>query len=93
MAKKQFYAVAVGKQPGIYKSWYEAEKQVNGFKGAIFRGFVYKSDAKAYMAENKPKAAHKATAAPEKTKSKGRWWLDPGYDKRLAGGAWNPEYT
>ena len=93
MAKKNFYAVAVGKQPGIYKSWYEAEKQVSGFKGAIFRGFVGRKEAEAYMAEKKPKPARKATVAPEKLKSKGRWWLEPGYDKRLKKGEWNPEYA
>lgn len=93
MAKKNFYAVAAGKKPGIYKSWPECQKAVNGFSGAIFKGFEFKSDAKAYMVENKPKAAHKATAAPEKAKSEGRFWLDPGYDKRLKNGEWNPIYT
>lgn len=29
MAKKKFYAVAVGKKPGIYETWPECEKQVN----------------------------------------------------------------
>lgn len=29
MAKKKFYAVAIGRTPGVYESWPECERQVN----------------------------------------------------------------
>ena len=37
-----FYAVAKGKNPGIYKSWNECQNQVKGFKGAKFQKFKLK---------------------------------------------------
>ncbi len=51
MAKKNFYAVKVGKTPGIYTTWEEAKAQVSGFPGAVYKGFVTADEAKAYMGE------------------------------------------
>ena len=39
MAKNNAYTVWVGKSPGVYDSWEEAEKQVKGFPGAKYKGF------------------------------------------------------
>ncbi len=55
MAKKKFYAVAVGKVPGIYTQWYGetgAEAQVRGVAGAIFKGFSTRAEAEAFYKEN-----------------------------------------
>jgi ribonuclease HI len=93
VAKKRFYAVKVGKKPGIYKSWPECQKAVDGFSGAVFKGFEFKSDAKAYMAEKKPVKQPKSRQAAKKPESEGRFWLDPAYDKRLKDGRWNPKYS
>lgn len=41
MAKK-FYAVKVGKKPGIYETWAECQSQISGFSGAIYRGFLHR---------------------------------------------------
>jgi len=38
MAKK-IYAVQKGKQTGIFNSWEECQKQINGFSGAIYKSF------------------------------------------------------
>lgn len=38
MAKK-YYAVRVGRIPGIYLSWADCQKQVTGFSGPVFKGF------------------------------------------------------
>lgn len=43
------YAVRKGRQPGIYYSWPEAEKQVNGFPGAEYKSFSRESDALNYL--------------------------------------------
>jgi ribonuclease HI len=51
MAKKNFYAVKVGKTPGIYTNWEDAKAQVSGFSGAVYKGFVTADEAKAYMGE------------------------------------------
>lgn len=43
MAKKQFYAVAVGRKPGIYTAWEGNEgaaPQVIGYPGAKYKGFA-----------------------------------------------------
>ena len=45
MAKNNYYAVRVGKTPGIYKTWEECKAQVIGYKGAIYKGFAEKQDA------------------------------------------------
>jgi ribonuclease HI len=46
MANKQkYYVVLEGHQPGIYNSWSETQKQINGYKGAIFKSFENKTDA------------------------------------------------
>ncbi len=38
MAKK-YYAVRVGRVPGIYISWADCRKQVDGFSGPVYMGF------------------------------------------------------
>lgn len=49
MAQKKFYAVKQGRQPGIYTTWAECQRQTTGFKGAKFKGFVTRAEAQAYM--------------------------------------------
>ena len=49
MAKKNYYAVRIGKIPGIYTSWEDCKAQVTGYKGAIFKGFEEKKDAEDFM--------------------------------------------
>lgn len=44
-----YYAVAVGKQPGIYRTWPETQAQVNGFQGAVYKKFATKKDAQAFI--------------------------------------------
>lgn len=48
MAKK-FYAVKNGKKIGIYETWDECKEQVNGYKGAEFKSFNTREEAKAYI--------------------------------------------
>ena len=38
MAKK-YYAVRVGKVPGIYQTWDECKKNVHGFPAAEYKSF------------------------------------------------------
>lgn len=40
-----FYAVARGRQIGVFETWEECSKQVNKFSGAIYKKFGTKSDA------------------------------------------------
>ena len=46
MAK--YYAVKVGKNPGIYLTWDECKDNVNGFPGALYKSFKTVEEAEAY---------------------------------------------
>lgn len=48
--KKKYYAVGVGVKPGIYTDWASTQKQVIGFKGAVYKSFPTKEEAEAFMA-------------------------------------------
>ena len=49
MAKKKFYAVKVGKIPGIYGTWDKTEEQIKGFPGAKYRSFFTEEEAIRYI--------------------------------------------
>jgi ribonuclease HI len=61
--KKNFYAVAVGRVPGVYSSWPEAKAQVDGFPGARYKGFGGQEEARAWLSGAGGKAAPAITAA------------------------------
>ncbi|TPX56253.1 hypothetical protein PhCBS80983_g04641 [Powellomyces hirtus] len=48
-AAGRFYAVTIGRVPGIYTSWAECQANVNSFPGALFKSFSLKEDAAAYV--------------------------------------------
>ena len=50
--KKRFYAVARGRNPGIYTEWFGprgAEVQIHGFPGAIYKGFSTRAKAQTWL--------------------------------------------
>ena len=49
MAKIKFYAVRVGKTPGIYQTWSQAEEQVKGYSGAEYKSFSTEEEAIKYI--------------------------------------------
>ena len=54
MSKKKvkYYAVAVGRKPGIYKQWVGeegAERQIKGYPGAVFKSFPSKEAAADFL--------------------------------------------
>jgi len=52
MAKQKFYAVKVGRNPGVYKTWAECQKQVMGYPGALFKSFPTQEEACGYVSGN-----------------------------------------
>lgn len=48
-----FYVVKIGRQPGIYESWTEAEKHVTGYSGAKYKSFKTLSEAEAWLSDGK----------------------------------------
>ncbi|KAG2481973.1 hypothetical protein HYH03_019066, partial [Edaphochlamys debaryana] len=46
----RFYAVAAGRQTGVFGSWEEAQESVRGFSGARFRRCASREEAEAFVA-------------------------------------------
>lgn len=47
----KFYAVKVGRIPGIYRTWQECKTQVLGFSGACYKSFPTKTAAEAFVTQ------------------------------------------
>lgn len=45
-AKNQFYVVWKGVEPGIYESWSQCKKQVEGYPDALYKGFASLEEAR-----------------------------------------------
>lgn len=52
--KKNFYAVKKGRITGIFDSWDDCKKAVDGYSGAEYKGFSNEYDAGAYLEGKKP---------------------------------------
>ena len=55
MAKKKIYAVRKGKTTGLFRSWEECSRAVQGYSGAEFRGFSTEEEARNYLEGNNSK--------------------------------------
>lgn len=67
-----FYAVKKGYVPGIYRTWPECQKQVNGYSGASYKKFATKKEAQNFIdgTNSKPdqsKGIHIYTDGSDKT--------------------------
>ncbi|HBE8718254.1 TPA: viroplasmin family protein [Clostridioides difficile] len=47
--KKKFYAVKVGRKPGIYSTWKDCLKQVNKYSGSSFKSFNTLEEAQNFI--------------------------------------------
>lgn len=47
-----FYAIAKGKERGIFTTWAECKLYTDGYKGAIFKKFTTKGEAEHFIAEH-----------------------------------------
>ena len=45
----KFYAVKEGRSTGVFASWAECKKQVDGYSGAKYKSFTSMQDATAYL--------------------------------------------
>jgi ribonuclease HI len=62
-----FYAVANGKNIGIFSSWDECKASVNGYKNATYKKFDKREAAEAFMAENSGESLVKSDSQDEFT--------------------------
>lgn len=56
-----FYAVRVGRKPGIFASWAECEAQVKGFSSAVYKKFKTKHEAERFVNVNRQHGNQSAT--------------------------------
>lgn len=66
MAAKKYYIVKKGFHPGVYYSWAECQKEVQGFHGAVYKGFVTKAEAEAWYGKPVQAAPKKKAGVPKK---------------------------
>ena len=50
MSKNKFYVVWKGRNPGVYDRWEDCKKEIEGFAGALYKGFPDKASAEAALA-------------------------------------------
>lgn len=48
-----YYAVKVGRHPGIYSTWEDCKREVTGYKGAIYKKFSQEIDALNFINEDR----------------------------------------
>lgn len=51
MAAKKYYVVKEGRERGIYRSWAECKEKVDGYSGAVYKGFATLEEAEDYYAD------------------------------------------
>lgn len=66
MAKK-FYAVRNGYHIGIFETWEECRKEVEGYSGAEYKGFANRADAEEYLGVNKQLSLFDSMDIPQNT--------------------------
>lgn len=65
MAQK-YYAVRRGKKPGIYRTWPETQRQVNGFSGAQYKSFTTLAAAEAFIKDTAATTSRPTKVAKKK---------------------------
>ncbi|MFT2011578.1 ribonuclease H family protein [Pontibacter sp. 13R65] len=89
MGKQKFYVVWKGREVGVFESWGDCKKQIDGVKGALYKSFSSKELAeeallgsgKDYINKNKPKS--------ELTVEQKALIGDPILESISVDGAWN----
>ena len=64
MAKTKYYAVRVGRIPGVYSTWEECEAQVLGAEGALYKAFPTREQAEAFVISDETPSPRKTAKKP-----------------------------
>ena len=51
MSKNKFYVIWKGRNPGVYDDWEACKKEIEGFTGALYKGFPDQASAEAAFAQ------------------------------------------
>ena len=57
-----YYAVHIGRRPGVYTSWLQCKAEVDGYRGNKHKGFMNLPDAKYYAEHGRLKPVRKITS-------------------------------
>lgn len=87
MSEKKFYAVKVGKKPGIYQTWNECKENVHGFPGAIYKSFKTIAEAEEFMSLGANYNNNKTSGAANGTAKKAAGSKDTSAEVKLPVGA------
>jgi ribonuclease HI len=74
-SKKKYYAIARGRETGIFSSWFgtgNAEQQVRGFAGARYKGFPTIDEARSWIKEQQSAGADKQPARKKRSSVKSK---------------------
>jgi len=66
VAAKKYYAVKIGKIPGIYSSWEECKANVDGFPGAVYKGFAKLEEAENFLGQSVNSSIQETSETDEK---------------------------
>lgn len=76
----KYYVVRKGRNPGIYLTWEECQKQVDGFSNAEFKSFSSESEAREYL-NNDVTSYHEKSSKKDSTVSlKNIAYVDGSFD-------------
>jgi ribonuclease HI len=88
MAKKvKFYAVWSGREKGVFSSWDDCKKQVDGFEGAQYKSFESKTEAenalkRNYFAVVNPNSTAMQTAIKQPSPGIAAWAVDAAWNTK-----------
>ena len=71
--RSKFYAVRVGKIPGVYETWDECRAEVHKYSGAVFKSFKSRVEAEEFVKVNDdgPAAAEDRAEHPPEQEVRG----------------------
>lgn len=78
----KYYAVKIGRKPGVYAAWPECEAQVKGFPGAKYKSFPFLADAEAFA------AGAESPAPPAEAPEPPYAFVDGSYNKNTSTAGW-----
>ena len=66
MAKKNYYAVKIGRRTGVFNNWADCAKSVNKYPGAVYQGFAKEEDARAFLSDSSDSEERPISKTPSK---------------------------
>lgn len=88
-AKQKFYVVWQGRQAGIFRTWDEAKKQIEGYAGAKYKSFESIVEAEKAFKNKAENFIGTAPKAPKSTKPKLNLVGKPIAESMAVDAAWN----